>query len=106
MKGSSQKELPKSEVRGGQEATPCVRGQGQPKEATSHWRPGAATLRSHPQPEPEARGTAGRSHPRQRPGPGGGTRGAVAAQAQEGLEELSHTEGQELRRYGDTPYPR
>ena len=27
--------------------------------------------------------------------PGGATRGVVAAQAQEGLEELSHVEGQE-----------
>ena len=27
--------------------------------------------------------------------PGGASRGAVAAQAQEGLEELSHLEGQE-----------
>ena len=27
---------------------------------------------------------------------GGATRGAVATQAQEGLEELSHVEGQEL----------
>ena len=32
--------------------------------------------------------------------------GAVAAQAQEGLEELSHIEGQEGRRLGDTPRPR
>ena len=29
--------------------------------------------------------------------PGGATRGAVAARAQEGLEELSHVEGQEQR---------
>ena len=29
--------------------------------------------------------------------------GAMAAQAQEGLEELSHIEGQEGRRWGDTP---
>ena len=28
--------------------------------------------------------------------------GAVAAQAHEGLEELSHVEGQEGRRWGDT----
>ena len=34
----------------------------------------------------------------QGPQPGGATRGAVAAQAQEGLEELSHVEGQEQRR--------
>ena len=29
-----------------------------------------------------------------------------AARAQEGLEELSHTEGKEGRRWGDTPRPR
>ena len=32
--------------------------------------------------------------------------GAVAAQAQEGLEALSHVEGQEWQRRGDTPRPR
>ena len=32
--------------------------------------------------------------------------GAVAALAQEGLEELSHAEGQEGRPWGDTPRPR
>ena len=31
---------------------------------------------------------------------------AVAARAQEGLEELCHIEGQEGRRWGDTPRPR
>ena len=35
--------------------------------------------------------------------PGGATREAVAVQAQEGLEELSHVEGQEGRQWGDTP---
>ena len=32
--------------------------------------------------------------------------GAMAAQAQEGLEELSHIEGQEGRWWGGTPRPR
>ena len=32
--------------------------------------------------------------------------GVVAAWAQEGLEELSHVEGQEGRQWGDTPHPR
>ena len=32
--------------------------------------------------------------------------GAVAARAQEGLEELFHIEGQEGRQWGDTPHPR
>ena len=36
--------------------------------------------------------------PKAGPEAGGATRGAVAAQAQEGLEELSHVEGQEWRR--------
>ena len=39
-------------------------------------------------------------------GQGGATRGVVAEQAQEGLEELSHVEGQEQWWYGDTPRPR
>ena len=46
-------------------------------------RPGAVTLRSHP--EPEARASGWEEHPE------------VAAQAQEGLEELSQVEGQQLR---------
>ena len=56
---------------------------------TKYWK----TLRSwYPAP-------AGRSQPCPRPGPAGGaTRGAMAAQAQEGLEELYHVEGQERRR--------
>ena len=32
--------------------------------------------------------------------------GAMAAQAQEGLEELSYVEGKEGQRWGDTPRPR
>ena len=48
-------ELPRAEVRGGgREETPHVRDQGQPGEAILCPRPGAVTLRSHP--EPEARG--------------------------------------------------
>ena len=49
--------------------------------ATAQERPGGAT---------QARGQGRR--------PGGATRGAVAEQAQEGLEELSQVEGQERRR--------
>ena len=74
---------PASKASGGREETPCVRGQGQPGEATSCPRPGAVTLRSHP--EPEARASGWEEHPE------------VAAQAQEGLEELSQVEGQQLR---------
>ena len=42
---------PASEASGGQEETPHVRGQGRLGEATSHLRPGAVTLRSHPEPK-------------------------------------------------------
>ena len=50
------------------------------------------------QPTPEARGGSREDQPH--------VQGAVAARAQEGLEELSHVEGQEGRRWGDTPRPR
>ena len=43
-----------SEVSGSREETPRIRGQGQQEKATSRPRPGAVTLRSHP--DPEARG--------------------------------------------------
>ena len=58
------------------------------------WRPVAAGRRH---PSSEVRG--GREKPPRAQGQGrcprGATRGAVAVQAQEGLEELSNTEGQE-----------
>ena len=50
---------------------------------------------------PEARGGDPEEPPRARGQGrqlGGATRGAVAEQAQEGLEELSHVEGQERQR--------
>ena len=47
---------PPSEASGGREETPHVRGQGRPGEATSCPRPGAVTLRSHPEPEARAGG--------------------------------------------------
>ena len=50
-----------SEASGGWEETPCIRGQGRPGEATSFPRPGAVTLRSHP--EPEARGSSWEAPP-------------------------------------------
>ena len=52
--GTAWRSNPVSEVRGGREETPQVRGQGQLREATLRQRPGVVTLRSHP--EPEARG--------------------------------------------------
>ena len=86
------------EVRGGREETPQVRGQGQLREATLRQRPGVVTLRSHL--KPKARAAAGRNYPHRRPGLAAGRSnpGAVAAQAQKGLEELAHVEGQEWQR--------
>ena len=50
------------------------------------------------QPTPEARGSGREDQPH--------VQGAMAALAQEGLEELSHAEGQEGWPWGDTPRPR
>ena len=55
---------------------------------TQHPRSGAVAKRSNPR--PKARGGGWEDQPH--------VQGAVAAQAQEGLEELSHVEGQEGRR--------
>ena len=51
-------------------------------------RPGATARRSNPMPEARGGGREDQPH----------VQGAVAAPAQEGLEELSHVEGQEGRR--------
>ena len=48
-------------------------------------RPRAVTLRSHPEPKARAGGREEQPH----------VQGTVAVWAQEGLEELSHVEGQE-----------
>ena len=70
------------------EELPRVRGQGrQPGGATPHPRPGAAAGRSNP--TPETKGSCWEDQPH--------IQGAVAARAQEGLEELSHVEGQDGR---------
>ena len=64
-------------------------------------RSGAAAGRSYPRPpRPRPRAAAGRSNPISEARGGGRqdqphVQGAVAARAQEGLEELSHVEGQE-----------
>ena len=87
---------PASEVRGGgREELPCVQSQWRPGGDTLHLRSGVAG-KSHL--APEARGGDPEEPPRaqgQGLRQGGATLGAVAAQAQEGLDELSHIEGQE-----------
>ena len=75
--GTAKRSYPASEVSGGREQTPRVRGQGRPGEATSHPRPRAVTLRSHPEPEakgssweeprmPDARAGGWKEHPEER----------------------------------------
>ena len=76
--GAAERRYPESEVRGGDERsypTSEVRGGGQ--EELPH------------APKPEARGSSREDQPH--------VQGAMAARAQEGLEELSHIEGQEGR---------
>ena len=88
----------------------CVRGDTQrprsgaaTRGVTPHPRSGAAAGRRYPtlQARGQGRQRGGATHTKAR---GGGredqphVQGAVAAQAQEGLEELSHVEGQEGRR--------
>ena len=117
----AERSYPGSEVSGGQEELPHVRGQGSGRKelpsVRGQWQLGGDT------PRPRS-GAAGRSHfvpkargsdPEEPPRArcqgwqlggatraqgqgqqlGGATQGAVAEQAQEGLEELSHVEGQE-----------
>ena len=67
---------------------PRIRGQGRRlRGAIPHPRPGVAAGRSNPMPETRGSGREDQPH----------IQGAVAARAQEGLEELSHVEGQEGR---------
>ena len=61
--GSGRRSYPASEASRGREETPRVRGQGRPGEATSRPRPGEVTLRSHP--EPEARGGSWEEQPKE-----------------------------------------
>ena len=56
VRAAAGRSYPVSEASGGREETPHVRGQGRPGEATLRLRPGAVTLRSHPEPEARAGG--------------------------------------------------
>ena len=73
-----------SEVKGRSREDPMPEGW-QPRGATPRPRPGAAAGRSNPMPEGKGSGRKVQPH----------IQGAVAARVQEGLEELSHAEGQE-----------
>ena len=125
---TAERSHPTSEVRGRGREYQTVRAQGQPRGATPRLRSGVATRGVTPRPRsgaaarrryptpltPRPGAVGGRSYPTPlspRPGAAAGrsnlhVQGAVAAWTQEGLEELSHIEGQEGRRWGDTPRPR
>ena len=78
VRGGDERSYPASEVRGGSlEEIPYAPSP----------RPGVAGGRSYPTPEARGGGREDQSH----------VQGAVAAWVQEGLEELSHIEGQEGR---------
>ena len=90
-------------------ATLRPRSGGRPRGDTQHPRSGAVAGRHYPTPpRPRPGAEAGRSNPG--PRPGAATRGVTRSRgcaAQEGLEELSHIEGQEgWWWWGDTPRPR
>ena len=74
---AAERSYPASEARGGRWGG-----------ATPHLRPGAAAWRTNPM--SEARGGSQEDQPH--------VQEALAARAQEGLEKLSHVEGQEGRR--------
>ena len=86
MLSAAERSYPTSEVRGRSQEDPMPEGR-QPRGVTLRPRSGAAAGRSYP--TPEARGGGREDQPH--------IQGAVAVRAQEGLEELSHVEGQEGR---------
>ena len=90
VRGGSREEIPSVGGQGRRrEELPRVRGQGRwPGGATPCLRPEVAARRTNP--TPEARGGGREDQPH--------VQGALAARAQEALEELSHVEGQKGRR--------
>ena len=90
-KGSCQEELPHVRGQGQRPRVPdcdCAGTAERSYPTPPHPRPRAAAGRSNP--TPEARGSGREVQPH--------VQGAVAVRAQEGLEELSHVEGQEGQR--------
>ena len=85
--GTAERSYPASEVRrGGREEIPSLRVRGGGQEELPHApTPKARGGGREEQPTPEARGGGQEDQPH--------VQGAVAAPAQEGLEELSHVEG-------------
>ena len=108
---AAKRSCPTSEIRGGSQECQAVTAQEWPRGAIQSLRPGVADRRSHTPSEVGA--TDWRSHPAyearvrgleeppsvrgqgRRPGRSTHVQEVVAVLAQEGLEELSHVEGQE-----------
>ena len=87
--GTDERSYPASEVRGGDKRSyPASEIRGGGREEQPHPRPGTVAGRSYP--TSEARGSDREELPRVR----GHIQGAVAAWAQEGLEELFHLQRQ------------
>ena len=89
VRGAAERRYPASEVREGNERSyPASEVRGGDRRSYPmplSPRPGVAARRSNPTPEFRGGGQEDQPH----------VQGAVAARAQEGLEELSHVEGQE-----------
>ena len=81
---AAERSYPTSEVRGSGRECQNAMAQEWPRGASLRLRSRAAARRSYPTPEGRGGGREDQPH----------TQGAMAVQAQEGLEELSHTEGQ------------
>ena len=106
--GAAERRYPASEVRGSDERSyPASEVKGDGREEKPHVpspRPGVVGRKSYPTPlRPRPRAAAGRSNPMTKARGGDPEdqphlQGAVAAWEQEGLEELSHVEGQEGQR--------
>ena len=84
-KGGSQEELPHIRGQGQRPRVPGCDSTGTAERSYPSLRSGAAAQRSYPTSEVSGGGQEEQPH----------SQGAVAARAQEGLEELSHVEGQE-----------
>ena len=87
-KGGSQEELPHVRSQGKRPRVPGCNGAGMAKRSYPSPRSGAAARRSYPTSEVSGGGQEELPH----------VQGALAARAQEGLEELSHIECQEGQR--------
>ena len=100
QRAAARRSYPTSEVRGSSQECQAATVQERSRGATSCPRSGAAAGRSYPTPlRPRPGATAGRSNPTPEARGGGRedqphVQGALAARAQEGLEELFHVQGQ------------